>query len=57
MRSEPWIWALPFLLTFTGGVFADMLESRRRRMFLWLTGALVATQAVLTLASLPLLVS
>ncbi|MHB1675589.1 MAG: hypothetical protein ACYCSP_15205 [Acidobacteriaceae bacterium] len=56
-RSEPWIWALPFLLTFTGGVFADMLESRRRRMFLWLTGALVVTQAVLTLASLPLLVS
>jgi hypothetical protein len=57
VRSEPWLWALPFLLTFTGGVFADMLESRHRRMFLWLTGALVVTQATLTLASLPLLVS
>jgi hypothetical protein len=34
-----------------------MLESRHKRMFLWLTGALAVTQAVLTLASLPLLVS
>ena len=57
VRSEPWNWALPFLLTFTGGVFADMLESRHRSMFLWLTGALVVVQAALTLASLPLLVS
>jgi hypothetical protein len=57
VRSEPWIWGLPFVLTFTGGVFADMLESRRRRMFLWLMGALVITQAALTLVSLPLLVS
>jgi hypothetical protein len=57
VRSEPWIWALPFVLTFTGGVFADMLESRRKRMFLWLTGALAVTQVILTLASLPLLVS
>lgn len=57
VRSEPWIWGLPFVLTFTGGVFADMLESRRRRMFLWLMGALVVTQAALTLVSLPMLVS
>ena len=57
VRSEPWIWALPFVLTFTGGVFADMLESRRKRMFLWLTGALAVTQVILTLASLPLLAS
>lgn len=57
VRSEPWIWALPFVLTFTGGVFADMLESRRKRMFLWLAGALAVTQVILTLASLPLLVS
>ncbi len=26
VRAEPWIWALPFVLTFTGGVFADVLE-------------------------------
>ncbi len=57
VRSEPWIWALPFVLTFTGGVFADMLESRHKRMFLWLAGALAVTQVILTLASLPLLIS
>jgi hypothetical protein len=57
VRSEPWIWGLPFLLTFTGGVFADMLESRQKPLFLWLTGALTIAQAVLTLGSLPLLVS
>jgi hypothetical protein len=34
-----------------------MLESRRKRMFVWLTGALLVTQIILTLASLPLLVS
>jgi hypothetical protein len=55
VHSEPWLWALPFLLTFTGGVFADMLESRQRRSFLWITGAILATQAALCLVSLPLL--
>ena len=57
VRTEPWIWALPFVLTFTGGVFADMLESRHKRRFLWLTGALAVAQVILTLATLPLLVS
>ncbi len=56
VHAEPWLWALPFVLTFTGGVFADVLESRQRRKFLWLTGAILATQAVLCIASLPLLV-
>ncbi len=56
VRTEPWIWALPFLLTFIGGVFADVLESRQRRLFLWMTGAILATQAVLSAVSLPLLV-
>lgn len=55
VHSEPWIWALPFVLTFTGGVFADTLESRRRRAFLWTTGAILATQVVLSLLTLPLL--
>lgn len=55
VHSEPWLWALPFLLTFIGGVFADMLETRRRRTFLWITAALLATQAGLCLVSLPLL--
>lgn len=55
IHSEPWIWALPFLLTFTGGVFADVLESRQRRIFLWLTGVILVTQAALSVVSLPLL--
>ena len=51
--SEPWLWALPFLLTFAGGVFADALETRWRRAFLWTTGVVLIAQAVLCLASLP----
>jgi len=45
--SAPWVWALPFLFTFVGGVFADVLESKQRKMFLVLTGGVVVTQAVL----------
>ena len=30
--SAPWLWALPFLFTFVGGVFADVLETRQRKM-------------------------
>src|SRR5271168_2207620 len=29
--SQPWLWALPFLFTFVGGVFADAMETRQRR--------------------------
>ena len=36
--TAPWLWALPFLFTFIGGVFADALETRQRKMFLALTG-------------------
>jgi len=43
--SAPWIWALPFLFTFIGGVFADALETRQRKLYLLLTGGLVVTQA------------
>jgi len=59
VRSEPWIWALPFLLTFTGGIFADLLESRQPRVsrsVRWLAGAILVAQAALSLVSLPLLV-
>lgn len=51
--SQPWLWALPFLFTFLGGVFADVLESRQRKMFLVLSGALLLTQATICLALLP----
>jgi hypothetical protein len=55
--SEPWLWALPFLLAFVGGVFADALETRQRRAFLWTTGVVLAAQAGLCFASLPGLTS
>jgi hypothetical protein len=51
--SAPWLWALPFLLTFIGGVFADVLETRQRKLFLATAGLLVLTQATLCLALLP----
>jgi hypothetical protein len=44
--TAPWFWALPFLLTFIGGVFADALETRYRKLFLVLTGAVLAAQAM-----------
>jgi hypothetical protein len=53
ISSEPTLWALPFLLTFTAGVFADFLETRYRRVFLAVTGCLLALQVTLSLRSLP----
>jgi hypothetical protein len=51
--TQPWFWALPFLFTFLGGVFADALETRNRRLFLGLTGAVLVTQALVCLTLLP----
>lgn len=51
VQSETWLWALPFLIAFVGGVFADALETRGRRAFLWATGVVLAAQAVLCLVS------
>jgi hypothetical protein len=53
IQAEPWLWALPFLLTFIGGVFADALETKQRRIFLAATGGILAMQVGLCLASLP----
>ena len=50
--SAPWVWALPFLFTFIGGVFADILESRQRKLFLALSVAILITQAALCWTSL-----
>ena len=33
-QGSPWLWALPFLVTFAGGVFADAYESPRGRLAL-----------------------
>jgi hypothetical protein len=51
--SYPWLWALPFLFTFVGGVFADALETGQRRLFWGLSGSILATQALLCLTALP----
>lgn len=51
--SAPSVWAIPFLLTFVGGVFADALETRQRRLFLLLTGGVLVTQAVACISLLP----
>lgn len=51
--ASPWLWAIPFLLTFVGGVFADAYESPRGRLALVASGAIVALQATFCLLSLP----
>ena len=53
VRSTPWLWALPFLLTFIGGVFADAFETPRRKFALAAAGAIVVLQAVFCMLSLP----
>jgi hypothetical protein len=52
-QGTPWLWALPFLVTFVGGVFADAYESPRGRLALAAGGAIVLLQAVFCLLSLP----
>jgi hypothetical protein len=51
--GSPWLWALPFLLTFIGGVFADAYESPRGRLAVAAAGAIVVLQVVFCLLSLP----
>lgn len=53
ISSEPTLWTLPFLLTFIAGVFADFLETRYRRLFLAMTGCLLALAVTLSVLSLP----
>ena len=53
LPSTPWLWALPFLFTFLGGVFADVLETKHRKLFLATIGLIVATEAVACLGALP----
>jgi hypothetical protein len=50
--GAPWLWALPFLLTFIGGVFADACEGPRGRLAQCAAGAIVLLQAVLCVLSL-----
>jgi len=54
--GSPWLWAIPFLLTFIGGVFADACESSRRRIWLGAAAAVVLVQAVLCVLNLSSLI-
>ncbi len=51
--GSPSLWALPFLLTFIGGVFADAYESPRGRIAIAAGAAMVGLQAVFCVLSLP----
>jgi hypothetical protein len=50
--GNPLLWALPFLLTFIGGAFADACESLRGRLALGAAGAIVLLQALFCVLSL-----
>jgi hypothetical protein len=51
--GSPWLWALPFLLTFIGGVFADAYESEQGRLAMAAAGAILVLQSVFCVLSLP----
>ena len=51
--GAPWLWALPFLLTFVAGVFADAYEGLRGRLAMGAAGAIVLLQAAFCVLSLP----
>ncbi len=53
--TAPWLWALPFLFTLIGGTFADAIETRQRKLFLTVTGAVLLAQALACLSALPAL--
>ena len=53
IRSAPWLWALPFLLTFIAGVFADAFDSPRRNVVLGAAAAIAVLQAVFCVLRLP----
>jgi hypothetical protein len=53
VTSSPWLWALPFLFTFVGGVFADALETKQRKLYVGMTGMVIVTQALVCWAMLP----
>ena len=51
--GSPWLWGLPFLLTFIGGVFSDAYESPRGRLAIAAGVSVVVLQAVFCILSLP----
>lgn len=53
VTTTAWVWALPFLFTFLGGVYSDVFESRYRKLFLSLAGMVLLTQAIVCMSALP----
>ncbi|MGA2834431.1 MAG: hypothetical protein ABSE55_15300 [Terracidiphilus sp.] len=51
--GSPWLWALPFLLTFIAGIFADAYDGPRGRLAMGAAGVIVLLQAVFCVLSLP----
>ncbi len=56
VASETFLWALPFLLTFIAGVFADAFEGTRGKLVIASAAVVVLVQAIFCLLSLPGLV-
>jgi hypothetical protein len=51
--GSPMLWALPFLLTFVAGVFADAYEGPRGRLAMCAAGTILLLQSVFCVLSLP----
>jgi hypothetical protein len=49
---QPWLWALPFLLTFVGGVFADAYETSKGRLATAIACLLILLQAAASVSSI-----
>ena len=47
VRTNPILWAFPFLLTFVAGTFADATETQHRKLFLAVAATTVLAQAAL----------
>ncbi len=56
LRQNPatstWLWALPFMYVFLGGVCADLLETKRRRLVAGLLVVLLTARAAAGLVTL-----
>ena len=55
-QATPWLWSVPFLLTFIGGVFADAFESQRGKIAVAAAASIIVLQVVCCVTSLPGLV-
>jgi hypothetical protein len=52
LLGESFLWSLPFLFVFIGGVFADVFETRFREIAIASVAGLIAAQEVLAILML-----